>query len=47
MQEVKVSTLGHENLITMYKDDANFKDIYVAYENPITHNRSQWLDYML
>ena len=47
MQEVKVSTLGLENLIAMYKEDVDFKDIYVSYENPVTHNRSQWLDYMM
>ena len=47
MQEVKVSTLGFENLIAMYKEDVDFKDIYVAYENPVTHNRSQWLDYVM
>ena len=38
MQEVKVSTLGFENLIAMYKEDVDFKDIYVACENPVTHN---------
>ena len=47
MQEVKVITLGFENLIVMYKEDVDFKDIYIASENPVTHNRSQWLDYML
>ena len=47
MQEVKVSTLGFENLISMYKEDVDFKDIYVACQNPITHSRSQWLHYML
>ena len=47
LQEVKVTTLGFENLIDMYKEDLDFKDIYVVYENPVTHNRSQWLDYML
>ena len=40
MQEVKVSTLGFENLIAMYKEDVDFKDIYAACENPVTHNRS-------
>ena len=47
MQEVKVSTLGFENLIAMYKEDVDFKDIYASCENPATHNRSQWLDYMM
>ena len=47
LQEVKVDTLGFENLIDMYKEDLYFKYIYVSCENPVTHNRIQWLDYML
>ena len=47
LQEVKVNTLVFEKLIDMYKDDLDFKDIYAACENRVTHNRSQWLDYML
>ena len=39
--------MGFENLVKMYKEDVDFKDIYAARENPVTHNRSQWLDYML
>ena len=31
----------------MYKEDVDFKDIYVSCENPITRNRSQWLYYMM
>ena len=42
VQEVKVNTLGFENLIDMYKEDLDIKDIYAACENPVTHNRSQW-----
>ena len=30
LQGVKVSTLGFENLIDMYKEDLDFKDIYDA-----------------
>ena len=45
-QEFKVSTLGNENLIDTYKEYLYFKDIYASCENPVTHNRSQWLDYM-
>ena len=40
LQEVKVNTMGFENLIDMYKEDLDFKDIYAACENPVTHNRS-------
>ena len=39
--------MGFEILIAMYKEDVDFKDIYAACENPVTHNRSKWLDYML
>ena len=31
----------------MYKEDLDFKDIYVSYEDPVTHNRSKRLDCML
>lgn len=34
-------------MANMYKDDAEFKDIYAVVENPIVHNRSQWLDYLV
>ena len=47
MQEIKISTLGFENLIAMYKEDVDFKDIYVACENLVTNNKIQWLDYMM
>ena len=47
LQGLKVSTLGFENLIAMYKEDVDFKDIYAACENLVTHNRIQWLDYMM
>ena len=47
LQEIKVSTLGFENLIDMYKEDVDFKYLYASCENPVTHNRIQWLDYML
>ena len=38
LQEIKVSTLGFENLIDMYKEDADFKNVYVACENPIVED---------
>ena len=47
LQEIKVNTLGFENLIDMYTKDVDFKDVYAFYENPYPHNRIQWLDYML
>ena len=47
LQEIKVNTLGFENLINMYKEDVDFKYIYAFCENLVSHNRSQWLDYML
>ena len=39
--EIKVGTLGFENLIDMYKEDVDIKYVYAAYEHPVTHNRSQ------
>ena len=47
MYEFNISTLGFENLIAMHKEDVDFKDIYAAYENPVTDNISRCLDYML
>ena len=47
LHEIKVSSLGFESLINMYKEDDDFKDIYASYDNIVTHNRRQWLDYML
>ena len=31
----------------MYKEDAKFKEIYAAMQNPTVHNRSQCLDYLI
>ena len=39
--------MGFENSIDMYKEDVDFKYVYVAHVNPVSHNSSQWLDYML
>ena len=47
LREIKVSSLGFESLINMYKEDVDFKYIYAACENLVTHNRIQCLDYML
>ena len=40
VQELKVGVVGFEEMVEMYKDDANFKDIYKSVQNPIVHNRS-------
>ena len=47
LQDLKVNTLGFENLVNMYKEDEGFKDVYAACENRVSYNRSPWLDYML
>ena len=44
LHEIKVSTLGFENLVNMYKEDVDFKDVYASCENRVAHDRSQWLD---
>ena len=47
VQEFKVGVVGFEEMIEMYKDDADFKDIYTVVQNPIFHNIIQWLDYFI
>ena len=47
MKEMQVSVVGFEGMVDMYKDDAEFKDIYTVVENPAVHNRSLWLDYSI
>ena len=41
---LKVNTFGFQNLVNMYKEDVDFKDVYAAHENPVSNNRSQWLE---
>ena len=40
MQELQVSVVGFEEMVDMYKDDLEFKEIYIAVKNPAFHNRS-------
>ena len=40
MQELKIGILGFEEMIDMYEEDTDFKEIYVAIKNPVIHNRS-------
>jgi len=47
MQEFKVGVVGFEEMIEMYKDDEYFRDIYTTVQNPMSHDRSQWLDYLI
>jgi hypothetical protein len=47
LQEFQVNTLGFDGLKEMYQDDGNFKDAYLACENRVASNISQWLDYMI
>jgi hypothetical protein len=47
LQEVRVKTLGFDEFVAMYKDDSYFQEVYAAFENLVSHNRHQWLDYML
>ena len=47
VQELKVGVVGFEEMVEMYKDNADFKDIYTTIQNPIVHNRCQWLDYLI
>ena len=47
MQELQVGVVGFEEMVDMYKDDVEFKEIYAVVKNPVVHNRSQWLDYVI
>jgi hypothetical protein len=47
LQELRVKTLGFDNLKEMYKDDSDFKEAYEACENPFLRDRSQWTKYMI
>lgn len=40
LQEFKVGVVGSEEMIEMYKDDEDFRDIYTIVQNPMSHNRS-------
>ena len=46
LQECKVIVLAFGNVKEMYKDDPNFKEIYEAYENPVSRDISPWEQYM-
>ena len=35
MQELNIGILGFEEMIDMYKEDTNFKGIYVVVKNPV------------
>jgi hypothetical protein len=47
LHEFQVNVLGFDDLKEMYKDDADFKDAYATCENPVSRDKSPWLDYMI
>ena len=42
-----MGVVGFEEMIEMYKDDENFRDIYTTVQNPTSHNKSQRMDYLI
>lgn len=47
IQEFQVNVLGFDELKDMYKDDPDFKEAYAACENPVSRDKTPWLDYMI
>jgi len=35
-----VGVVGFDEMIEMYKDDEDFRDIYTTAQNPMSHNKS-------
>jgi hypothetical protein len=47
MQELRVKTLGFDNLKEIYRDDPDFKEAYEASENLVLKDISQCTEYMI
>jgi hypothetical protein len=47
VQEFQVETLGFKHLKEMYKEDADFKKAYEACKNPLSGDRSLWIEYLI
>ncbi len=47
LQESAIQVLGFKHLKELYQTNADFKEAYEAYQNPLLRNNSPWLDYNL
>jgi hypothetical protein len=47
VQEFQVDTLGFEHLKEMYREDADFKEVYEACKNPLLGDRSLSTEYLI
>jgi len=47
LQESMIQVLGFGHLEDLYQTDADFKEAYEVWENPLLKNNSPWLDYNL
>lgn len=47
LQESTIQVLVFENLKDLYQTDADFKEYYEAYQNPLLRKNSPWLNYNL
>ena len=47
LQESTMQVLGFEHLRDLYQTDADFKEAYEAFQNPLLRNDIPWLDYNL
>ena len=47
LQKSTIQVLGFEHLKDLYQTEADFKEAYEAFQNPLLRNNSPWLDYNL